>query len=67
MSEISEVRANEPRRYRWVWLVVGVVVYGVLMGERGAFESGWQRSLVAGCAVGVLVLCVWRYRKARGR
>lgn len=66
MSEITEVRANEPRRYRWVWLVVGVVVFGVLTGERGEFESRWQRSLVAGCAAGVLALGVSRYRKARG-
>ena len=71
MSETSEVRANEPRRYRWVWLVVGVVVvsvvvFGVLTGERGEFESRWQRSLVAGCAAGVLALGVSRYRKARG-
>jgi hypothetical protein len=45
---------------------VGILVFGVLMGERGAFESGWQRSVVAGCAVGVLALCVSRYRKAGG-
>ena len=66
MSEIAREQVNERKSYSWVWLVVGILVFGVLMGERGEFESGWQRSLVAGCAVGVLVLCVWRYRKARG-
>lgn len=66
MSEITEVRANELRRYRWVWLVVGVVVFGVLMGERGALDSWWQRSLIAGCAAGVLVLCLSGFRKAMG-
>jgi hypothetical protein len=66
MSEITEVRANEPRRYRWVWLVVGVVVFGVLMGERGAFESQWQRSLLAGCALGAQAFCVSQFRKGRG-
>ncbi len=66
MNEIAREQVNERRSYSWVWLAVGILVFGVLMGERGAFESGWQRSVVAGCAVGVLALCVSRYRKARG-
>lgn len=66
MSEIAREQVNERRSYSWVWLAVGILVFGVLMGERGAFESGWQRSVVAGCAAGVLALGVSRYRKARG-
>jgi hypothetical protein len=66
MSEIAREQVKERRSYSWVWLAVGILGFGVLMGERGAFESGWQRSVVAGSAAGVLVLCVSRYRKARG-
>lgn len=66
MSEIACEQVNGRRSYSWVWLAVGILVFGLLMGERGAFESGWQRSVVAGCAIGVLVLSVSRYRKAGG-
>jgi hypothetical protein len=66
MSEIACEQVNGRRSYSWVWLAVGILGFGLLMGERGTFESGWQRSVVAGCSAGLLALCVSRYRKARG-
>jgi hypothetical protein len=65
MSGIAREQVNERKSYSWVWLAMGILGFGVLMGERGAFESGWQRSVVAGCAMGVLFFCVLRCRKAR--
>lgn len=43
------------KRFR---LVIGIVVFGVLMGLRPEFESIWIRSLAAGIAFAVLASCV---------
>jgi len=46
--------------------VLGVVLFGVLMGIRGEFASIWIRMLAAGCAGAVLGICVlplWRCRR----
>ena len=48
---------------RVVRLVVGVVVFGLLMGMRPGFESRWARSLVAGVAGAVLAVCILPMRK----
>ncbi len=43
---------------RVVRCVVGVVVFGLLMGMKSAFESRWTRSLVASIAGAVLAVCI---------
>ena len=45
-------------------LVVGIVVFGVLMGIRTEFEQVWMRALVAACAGGVLGWAVLQARKS---
>jgi len=46
-------------------LVVGIVVFGVLMGIRPEFEQVWMRALVAACAGGVLGWAVLQARKSK--
>jgi hypothetical protein len=44
-------------------IVIGVVLFGVLMGIREEFHSIWLRAVVAGCAGGVLgLLVLWKAR-----
>lgn len=43
---------------RWSWVIVGIIVFGLLMGAREAFHSGWARAAVAGCAFAVLTLAL---------
>ena len=53
----TEQSAERPARnvgYRWIWLVLALVVFGVLMGARDEFHSFWIRALLAGCAFAVL-------------
>ncbi len=50
---------------RVVRFVIGVVVFGVLMGMRSEFESHWTRSLVAGIAGAVLAICILPMRRRR--
>jgi hypothetical protein len=51
---------------RVVWLIVGIVTFGALMGLRGEMLSIWQRALVASIAATVLLICMHQYRKPRG-
>lgn len=46
-------------------LVVGIVIFGVLMGIRTEFEQVWMRALVAACAGGVLGWAVLQARKSK--
>lgn len=48
---------------RVVRFVVGVVVFGVLMGMRTNFQSLWTRSFVAGCAAAFLAFCILPMRR----
>jgi hypothetical protein len=48
---------------RVVRFVVGVVIFGVLMGIRPEFQSRWTRSLVAGIAGAVLAVCLLPMRR----
>jgi hypothetical protein len=43
--------------------IVGVVVFGVLMGIRTDFESHWTRSLVAGIAAAALAIGILPLRR----
>jgi hypothetical protein len=44
-------------------LVLGIVVFGVLMGSREDFPHRWQRTLAAAVAGGILALSLSQYRK----
>ena len=46
-------------------LVLGIVVFGVLMGVRPEFEQMWLRALVAACAGGVLAWALLQARKGK--
>ena len=48
---------------RLIWLVIGIVVFGILMGIRGELEFRWERSVAAACAFVVLGSCVLRFRE----
>ena len=49
---------------RKLTLVIGIIVFGILMGIREDFATRWQRSLVAATAAVVLTVSVALYRKA---
>ena len=42
---------------KWFRLVIGIVIFGVLMGLRPEIESRWVRSITAGIAFVVLGSC----------
>jgi hypothetical protein len=46
-------------------LVMGILVFGALMGIRPAFEQMWLRTLVAACAGGVLGWALLQARRRR--
>ena len=50
---------------RVVRFVIGVVVFGVLMGIRPEFESRWARSLVAAIAAVILAACILPMRRRK--
>ena len=43
--------------------IVGIILFGVLMGSRDQFHSEWMRILVAACAGGVLGIFILPLRK----
>ncbi len=47
-------------------LLIGILVFGVLMGWRTDFEQPWQRSVVAGCAAAVLGWAILQARSRKG-
>ena len=47
-------------------LLIGIVLFGVLMGLREEFHSFWMRALIAGCAGGAIGIFVLPLRKYRG-
>ena len=50
---------------RVIRFVIGVVVFGLLMGIRPEFQSIWIRSLVAAVAAAILALCILPLRGRR--
>lgn len=58
---MNETPASE-KRLRILWLAVGIFAFGILMGARNELPSAWQRSLTAGAAAALLVLCVAKAR-----
>lgn len=49
---------------RKLLLILGIVVFGILMGIREDFATRWQRAWVAATAAVVLGVSVAHYRKA---
>jgi hypothetical protein len=49
---------------KWIKLLTGCAVFGVLMGIRPEFAQMWQRAVVAGAAGIVLALTVWGNKPA---
>ena len=47
-------------------LIIGIVLFGVIMGLRDEFTSVWMRALVAACAGGVIGIFVLPLKKYRG-
>lgn len=45
--------------------VIGVVIFGLLMGLRPEFESIWTRSLVAAVAAAILAICILPLRREK--
>jgi uncharacterized protein (DUF983 family) len=45
--------------------VIGVVVFGLLMGLRPEFQSAWTWSLVAAIAAAVLAICILPLRREK--
>ena len=56
------IASTTPTR-RKLPLVIGIIVFGILMGIREDFATRWQRSLVAATAAVVLTVSVALYRK----
>ncbi|TMP96369.1 MAG: hypothetical protein E6L09_15100 [Verrucomicrobia bacterium] len=46
-------------------LVIGIVVFGLLLGVRAEFEHIWVRAAVAGCAWGTLGWALLQARKKK--
>jgi len=58
-------KTSEQRSSRWIWLIVGCVIFGALMGVREEFHSIWIRAGIAGCAGIVLGVSLLFSRKVR--
>ena len=52
------------QKSRLICLVLGIVVFGVLMGIRQDLPYRWQRTLAAASAGGVFGLSIYLYRKS---
>jgi len=63
MNPNVPTQTSSVKKTKMVWLACGVVVFGVLMGERGQLESKWQRSLAAASAALILVFCISQSKK----
>ncbi len=48
---------------RLVRFLVGMIVFGGLMGVRGEFHSVWVRALIAGIAGGTFAIVVLPFQK----
>ena len=60
-QEPPKVPAGQIARF-----IIGIILFGVLMGLREDFHSVWIRMLVAGCAGAILGVFVLPLRKYRG-
>ena len=65
MREDQKAEAPKVPPVQIARFICGLILFGVLMGMRGEFESFWMRALVAGCAGAVLAILVLPVRKYR--
>ncbi len=63
METNEKEKSERATTARIVRFVIGVVLFGVLMGMRPEFESRWTRSLVAGIAAAILGICILPMRR----
>jgi len=65
---MSDDPKGSPQVPGWqiVRLVVGIILFGVLMGLREEFHSFLMRALIAACAGGAIGIFVLPLRKYRG-
>ncbi len=57
--------ASTSKSRRLLTLIIGIMVFGLMMGCREEFEERWGRSLMAAAAGLVLGLSISNYRKTR--
>lgn len=67
MSDDQKQEAPKVPLVQIARLLIGIILFGGLMGLREEFDSIWIRMIVAGCAGGVLALFVLPLRKYRSR
>jgi hypothetical protein len=65
MSEEQKQEASNVPPAQIARFICGLILFSVLMGMRGEFDSFWVRALVAGCAGAVLGIFVLPLRKYR--
>ena len=65
MSDDQNQEAPKVPPAQIVRFIFGIILFGVLMGMRGEFDSIWVRMLIAVCAGAVLGICVLPLRKYR--
>ncbi len=65
MTDDHKQEPSRPTGGQIAQLVLGIVLFGVLMGIRGEFASIWIRMFVAGCAGAALAISVLMLRKRR--
>jgi hypothetical protein len=63
MSNGAKIEAPAVPPAQIVRFVIGIILFGVLMGVKEEFHSIWIRMLLAGCAGGVLGVFVIPLRK----
>ena len=62
MNRTTPTPENRRPKSRLIWLILGILGFGALMGWRGELESGWERALTAAAAAVVLVVAIEKYR-----
>ena len=63
MSEDQNQKAPKVPPAQIARFIIGIVLFGVLMGARTEFHSFWMRAFVAGCAGAALSIVVLPLRK----
>ncbi len=63
MNTNSKSISRFQNKRRFIRLVLGILVFGVLMGSREDFPHRWQRTLAAAAAAGIFAFSISQYRK----
>jgi len=65
MNEVPGVSRTTRHIFRYIFLPLGVVLFGGLMAWRAELHSVWLRALIAGLAFGSLGLMIQLLRQKR--